>query len=71
MQPEQAAFMLQMLTQAIEGEYPVTRKVIAAIPEEKVAYKPHEKSMSALELAWPIASAEVWFFEKVVAKRRV
>jgi uncharacterized damage-inducible protein DinB len=65
MQPEQAAFTLQLLMQGIDSEHPVTRKVIAAVPEDKVNYKPHEKSMSALELAWHIASSEVWFLKGV------
>jgi uncharacterized damage-inducible protein DinB len=65
MQPEQAVFTLQLLTQGIDSEHPITRKLIAAVPENKLDYKPHEKSMSALELAWHIASSEVWFLKGV------
>lgn len=65
MQPEQAVTMLQVLGQGLAMEQPITRKVIAAVPETGLDYKPHEKSMSAIELAWHIASAEVWFLNGV------
>lgn len=46
-------------------EFPITRKVLAAVPNDKGSYAPAEKSMTALELAWHIASAEVWFFNSI------
>ncbi len=33
-------------------EYPVTQKVLEAIPEDKFDYKPDERSSSAGQLAW-------------------
>jgi uncharacterized damage-inducible protein DinB len=65
MQPEQAVATLQALGQALAMEHPTTRKVIAAVPETGLDYKPHEKSMSAMELAWHIASAEIWFLNGI------
>lgn len=56
-----------MLMPAVEAEHPTTKKVLAAMPEDQAALKPHEKSMSALELAWHIASAEVWFLNSIAA----
>ena len=47
-------------------EQATTRKVIAAVPVDKGSYQPAEKSMTALDLAWHLASAEVWFFTSIV-----
>jgi uncharacterized damage-inducible protein DinB len=38
-----------------------------AVPEDKKSYKPDPKSMSAHELAWHIASSELWFLDGVLA----
>lgn len=63
MQPEQASFLLSVLSPMIESEYAHTRRVLAAIPEERRDYRPDEKSRSAFELAWHIASSDVHFLE--------
>jgi len=63
MQPDQAKFLLNYLLPAIETETAITKKVIAAIPEDKRNYKPAEKSRTAMEIAWHIVSSEVWFLE--------
>lgn len=67
MTPEQAQFALGMLLGAVENETPVTRKVIAAMPENQAGLKPHEKSMSAIDLAWHIVSSEVWFAQSIAS----
>lgn len=41
-----------------EREHTLTMKAIGALPPDQTVYKPHEKSMSAQELAWHIATAE-------------
>lgn len=61
MESEQGGLLLQMLAPAVEAEQPTTRKVLAAFPNDKGDFKPHEKSMSAIDLAWHIASSEIWF----------
>lgn len=48
-----------------EQETATTRNVIAAVPAGQEAYTPDGKSMSALKLAWHIASAEVFFLNGV------
>lgn len=65
MTPEQASLLLNANLAAYEGEIPTTRKIIAAVPEEKKDYRPHEKNMTADELAWHIASADVWFMNSI------
>ncbi|HSD52286.1 MAG TPA: DinB family protein [Candidatus Methylomirabilis sp.] len=44
-------------------EHATTAKVIAAIPEGKLDFKPHETSRSARELAWHLVNAERFFAE--------
>lgn len=69
MQPDQAGFMLQALLPAYENESTLTRKVLAAVPEETKDYKPHEKNMTAVDLAWHIASSEVWFLNGIADQK--
>lgn len=64
---EQAHFLAQHLIANIESESQVTRKVLAAVPDDQAHYRPEEKSKTAFELAWHIASVEVWFLESVAA----
>lgn len=49
-----------------EREMATTRAVIAAIPEGKQEYSPDTRSMSAIDLAWHIASADCWFLTSVI-----
>lgn len=62
---EQAQFLAQQLIATIESEAKTTRKVLAAVPADQGAYTPDAKSMTALTLAFHIASAEVWFLNSV------
>jgi uncharacterized damage-inducible protein DinB len=65
MNPEQAAFLAQVLVQGLEREYETTKKVIAAVPEGKKDYCPDPSSRSALALASHIATSEVWFLSGI------
>ena len=47
----------------IETESATTRKVLAAVPDDGSDYKPAEKCMTGAELAFHIASVEVWFLD--------
>ncbi len=40
MNHEQAAFATAMFVQGLENEYTITRKVLAAVPEEKKDFPP-------------------------------
>jgi uncharacterized damage-inducible protein DinB len=44
----------------------MTKKVILAVPDDKKAYKPDAKARTAGELAWHIATAEVWFLDGIL-----
>jgi uncharacterized damage-inducible protein DinB len=67
LQPDQATFLLQMTLPALKNEYRITRKIIEAVPTDRGDYRPDAASMSALELAWHIASAESFFMTAVAA----
>jgi len=68
MTPEQATFLLnEIYLPQIRNEHATTRRVIAAIPADRSDYKPSEKCMSALDLAWHIVSAEPFFMGGIVA----
>jgi uncharacterized damage-inducible protein DinB len=62
LQPEQAAFLLQMTLPALKNEHRATKSVIEAIPLDKGDFRPDPCSRTALELAWHIAAAEHRFF---------
>ena len=65
---EQATVLLNaMAIPSLKAEYPVTKRVIAAIPDEKVDYRPDAIVKSAIDLAWHIVTAENRFLEAVLA----
>jgi uncharacterized damage-inducible protein DinB len=49
-------------------ETATTRKLIAAVPEAKRDFRPHEKARSARELAWHLVGAEKFFIEGCLAR---
>ncbi len=67
MTPEQGKLLCKVFLDTIEQEAETTKKVIKAVPEDKKGYKPDPKSKTAHELAWHIASSEVWFMDGVLA----
>jgi len=68
MTSEQATTILQSVgLPSLNAEHPVTKRVIAAIPTDKVNYRPDEIVKSAIDLAWHIVTAEVRFINAVSA----
>lgn len=57
--PAFAAGFTQMSLSGLAMESQITRKVIAAIPQDKSGYRPDPLAKSALELAWHIVTGEV------------
>jgi uncharacterized damage-inducible protein DinB len=51
---------------SLKAEYPVTQRVIAAIPVDKVDYRPDAIVKSAIDLAWHIVTAENRFLQAVI-----
>jgi uncharacterized damage-inducible protein DinB len=67
MTPEQSKLLCKVFVDTMQTEAELTKKVMRAIPEDKKAYKPEEKSKNAHELAWHIATSEIWFIDGVLA----
>lgn len=63
--PEFAQAYRDFLLGRIEQERRTTRRVIAAVPEDKCSYRPEPKSRTAIELAHHIATSEVWFLNSI------
>ena len=66
MTPEQGKLLLHVFADTMKNESETTKKIIRAVPEDKKNYKPDAKAKSAHELAWHIATAEVWFIDGVI-----
>lgn len=66
MTSEQGKLLCMVFTDTMKSETEATKKVIRAIPEDGKSYKPDPKSKTAHELAWHIASTEVWFLSGVI-----
>ena len=45
----------QQLLAEFESQVPVTRKFLERLPEDKLTWKPHQKSMTAGQLAYHLA----------------
>jgi uncharacterized damage-inducible protein DinB len=66
MTPDQAIVILTNVgLPTANAEHPVTKRVIAAIPPNKVDYRPDDIVKSAIDLAWHIVTAEVRFLNAV------
>ena len=64
--PDQAvAVVRELLVPAYVNEHPLTKGVIASMPADKSAYKPHDVARSAIDLAWHIVAAECSFLNAV------
>jgi uncharacterized damage-inducible protein DinB len=63
----QAKGLAEFLLADLATERETNKRVIEAVPEGKEGYSPDPKSMTAINLAWHIASAE-WFFLQSVCE---
>lgn len=66
---EFASTYKDMMLGRIENEQKTTRKVIAAIPDQKLDYKHDPKVRTALELADHIVASELWFLNSIADGR--
>jgi uncharacterized damage-inducible protein DinB len=67
MQPDQAAFLLQVYLPELKNEHGITKSVIEAVPLDKGDYRPDEISKSAMDLAWHIVATEMRYLDAVAA----
>src|SRR5215467_2007711 len=64
---DQATFILNVTAMPrLNMEHPVTKRVIAAIPPDKVDYRPDAIVKSAIDLAWHIVTAEIRFLDATI-----
>lgn len=56
---------LQAVTGDITREFDITRHLLARIPDEHLAWKPHEKSMSLMDLAEHITRLLFFYLETI------
>ena len=66
MTPEQGKLLCKVFADTANQEAETTKKILRAIPDDKKNYKPDVKSMTAHELAWHIATAEIMFYDVIL-----
>lgn len=71
MTPETAKAIADFLLVSIEHEFPTTKKVIGATPDERLDWRPHPKGMTAGDLAWHISMGHVMFLEGIATQKFV
>ena len=65
--PEQAQGLAMILIQGIEREIPTTKKILAAVPQDKLGFRLGDKGRSAQELMWHIVGSDLMFAEGIAA----
>lgn len=63
--PEFAAGLRGLMLDGVKRELEITKKVIAAIPDDKADYRPDPNARSARELAFHIANSDVQFLDGI------
>ena len=66
---EQASFWLGTYMNTLKNESRITRRVLEAVPHDRLDYKPDPFAKTASELAWHIAGADNRFVEAVTQGR--
>ena len=67
MTPEFLIGLREVILGGLNQEFVTTGKVLSAIPDQNHDYKPDAKSKTALDLAWHIATVDVWFLDSIAA----
>jgi uncharacterized damage-inducible protein DinB len=67
--PEFAAGLRDMTLQGLLRELETTKKVIAAIPDDKRDYRPDPKARTAWELAWHLAASDVQMTDEIADQK--
>lgn len=63
--PEFVVLYRELILSTITAEMQATKKVVAAIPEDRKGFKPDPKSRTAHELAWHIVNDDVGFLNQI------
>src|SRR6516162_1250293 len=67
--PEFASGLREVMLQGLAREMETTKKVLAAIPEDKGDYRPDAKARTARELAWHLASCDVQMTDEIADQK--
>lgn len=67
MTPQEAQGLAAYLCQNLEMEYGATKKILAAVPQERLNFKLGEKGRTAAQLMWHLVRSELWFGHGVAA----
>jgi len=65
--PDQAKGLSMVFLQSLGNEVPITRRVLAAVPESQLDFKLGDKGRTTRDLMWHLARSEKWFGEGIVA----
>jgi len=65
MTPEFAAGFCALMLDGVGREVELTKKVIAAVPDDKADYRPDPSARTARELAWHLANTDVQFLDGI------
>jgi uncharacterized damage-inducible protein DinB len=65
MTPEFAAGLCAMMLDGIQREAECTKRVLAAVPDDKSDYRPDPNARTARELAWHIATTDIQFLDGI------
>ncbi len=66
MNPQDSKTIANFLLTTLEHEAATTGRIFAAVPEDRLDYRPDPVSKSALELVRHIALEDVWFLDSIV-----
>src|SRR5947208_12016521 len=61
---DQAKGFLQFFLGTIENEFTATKKVISVVPDGG-NWRPDPKAKTGIELAWHLATSEMWFMDGI------
>ena len=65
MTPDFAAGLCAMMLDGIQREAECTKRVIAAVPDDKSDYRPDPNARTARELAWHLANTDIQFLDGI------
>lgn len=63
--PEFAKTYTDMMLMGVDREAETTKRVLAAVPDDKRDYKPDPNARTAWELAWHLANTDVQFLDGI------
>src|SRR5262245_17891111 len=65
--PEQAQGLATFLIHGVESEIPITKKILAAVPQDKLGFQLGEKGRTTQDLMWHIVQSDIWFTDGIAS----